>query len=318
MSDSKIISVVVPEYKGASMIGALLERLNKSLSTISENYEVILVNDCSPDDTWQEIKKFAAKDKRVIGLNLSKNYGEHYAISAGLKYARGEWIVVMDCDLQNRPEDIPALYAKAQEGFDIVHARRVHKQFGFWKKLSSLLFHSVYDWMSGHKSDNTIAEFGIYSKKVIVEYNKLKEVSRSFNFLIDFLGFRTTTIDVQHDARADEEGSSYTLLKLLKLAFNSIIADSNKPLRLAVGLGFTMSLVSGIMALYNVIAYFFDFAIVRGYTTTIFSIWFATGLLLFMMGILGLYIGKIFDQVKERPIFIVMETVNVEKDEQQN
>lgn len=318
MSDSKIISVVVPEYKGASMIGALLERLNKSLITISENYEVILVNDCSPDDTWQEIKKFAAKDKRVIGLNLSKNYGEHYAISAGLKYARGEWIVVMDCDLQNRPEDIPALYAKAQEGFDIVHARRVHKQFGFWKKLSSLLFHSVYDWMSGHKSDNTIAEFGIYSKKVIVEYNKLKEVSRSFNFLIDFLGFRTTTIDVQHDARADEEGSSYTLLKLLKLAFNSIIADSNKPLRLAVGLGFTMSLVSGIMALYNVIAYFFDFAIVRGYTTTIFSIWFATGLLLFMMGILGLYIGKIFDQVKERPIFIVMETVNVEKDEQQN
>lgn len=317
MSEKKIISVVVPEYKGASMMGALLERLDKSLSTISVNYEVILVNDCSPDDTWQEIKKFAAKDKRVIGLNLSKNYGEHYAISAGLKYAKGEWIVVMDCDLQNRPEDIPALYAKAQEGWDIVHARRVHKQFGFWKKLSSKVFHTVYDWMSGHKSDNTIAEFGVYSAKVIAEYNKLKEVSRSFNFLIDFLGYRSTTIDVQHDARADDEGSSYTLRKLLKLAFNSIIADSNKPLRLAVGLGFTMAFISGIMALYNVVAYFFDLAIVRGYTTTIFSIWFATGLLLFMMGILGLYIGKIFDQVKERPIFIVMETVNVEQDEQQ-
>lgn len=312
------ISVVVPEYKGASMIGALLERLDKSLINISKNYEVILVNDCSPDNTWEEIKRIAAKDKRVIGLNLSKNYGEHYAISAGLKYARGEWIVVMDCDLQNRPEDIPALYAKAQEGWDVVHARRVHKQFGFWKKLSSRVFHATYDWMSGHKSDNTIAEFGIYSAKVIAEYNKLKEVSRSFNFLIDFLGFRATTIDVQHDARADEGESSYTLRKLLKLAFHSIIADSNKPLRMAVGLGFTMAFVSVMLALYNVVAYFFDLAIVRGYTTTIFSIWFATGLLLFMMGVLGLYIGKIFDQVKERPIYIVMDTVNVEKDEEQD
>lgn len=295
-------------------MGLLLERIDKILAPITENYEVILVNDCSPDDTWQEIKKYAAKDKRVVGLNLSKNYGEHYAISAGLKYAKGEWVVVMDCDLQNRPEDIPALYAKAQEGWDVVHARRVHKQFGFWKKLSSTLFHAVYDWMSGHKSDDTIAEFGIYSAKVVAEYNKLKEVSRSFNFLIEFLGFRVTTVDVQHDARADEEGSSYTLKKLLTLAFNSIIADSNKPLRMAVSLGFVMSLVSLLMALYNVIAYFFDLAIVRGYTTTIFSIWFATGLLLFMMGILGLYIGKIFDQVKERPIFIVMESVNADEE----
>lgn len=312
--DKVLISIVVPEYKGASMMGLLLERIDKALSPITENYEVILVNDCSPDNTWQEINKYAAKDKRVVGLNLSKNYGEHYAISAGLKYAKGEWVVVMDCDLQNRPEDIPALYAKAQEGWDVVHARRVHKQFGFWKKLSSTLFHAVYDWMSGHKSDDTIAEFGIYSAKVVAEYNKLKEVSRSFNFLIEFLGFRVTTVDVQHDARADEEGSSYTLKKLLTLAFNSIIADSNKPLRMAVSLGFIMSAVSLLMALYNVIAYFFDLAIVRGYTTTIFSIWFATGLLLFMMGILGLYIGKIFDQVKERPIFIVMESVNTDEE----
>lgn len=314
MKESKKISVVVPEYKGASMLGLLLERLDKALISISENYEVILVNDCSPDNVWEEIKRFAEKDKRVIGLNLSKNYGEHYAISAGLKYAKGEWVVVMDCDLQNRPEDIPALYAKAQEGWDIVHARRVHKQFGFWKRISSHVFHAVYDWMSGRKSDESIAEFGIYSAKVIAEYNKLQEVSRSFNMLIDFLGFRVTSIEVQHDARADEEGSSYTLKKLLKLAFHSIIADSNKPLRMAVQLGFTISALSFFLALYNVIAYFFDLAIVRGYTTTIFSIWFATGMILSMLGILGLYIGKIFDQVKQRPIYIVMETVNADEE----
>ena len=315
MKYSRKISVVIPEYKGASIMGALLQRLDAALCTISDNYEIILVNDCSPDDTWSEIKRFAAQDKRIIGLNLSRNYGEHYAISAGLKYAKGEWVVVMDCDLQNRPEDIPALYQKAQEGWDIVHARRVHKQFGFWKRLSSKVFHRLYDQMSGRKSDETIAEFGIYSAKVIAEYNKLKEVSRSFNFLIDFLGFRVTAIDVQHDPRADEEGSSYTLGKLLTLAFHSIIADSNKPLYISVALGFGITVISFLLAIFNVVAYFFDSTVVPGYTTTIFSIWFATGILLLMMGIIGLYIGKIFDQVKQRPIFIVMETVNTEEEE---
>ena len=314
MNNSKLISVVIPEYKGATIIGELLERLDASLSPISADYEIILVNDCSPDDTWTEIKRFATRDKRIVGLNLSKNYGEHYAISAGLKYAKGEWIVVMDCDLQNRPEDIPALYQKALEGWDIVHARRVHKQFGFWKRMSSKLFHRFYDRLTGRTSDETIAEFGIYSAKVIAEYNKLIEVSRSFNFLIDFLGFRVTAIDVQHDARADDGPSSYSLRKLLKLGFHSIIADSNKPLYISVALGFAITGVSFLLAIINVIAYFFDSAVVRGYTTTIFSIWFATGIILLMMGIIGLYIGKIFDQVKQRPIFIVMESVNAEED----
>ena len=147
------------------------------------------------------------------------------------------------------------------------------------------------------------------------KYNKLKEVSRSFNFLIDFLGFRVTAIDVQHDPRADEEGSSYTLGKLLTLAFHSIIADSNKPLYISVALGFGITVISFLLAIFNVVAYFFDSTVVPGYTTTIFSIWFATGILLLMMGIIGLYIGKIFDQVKQRPIFIVMETVNTEEEE---
>lgn len=312
MTYGRKISVVIPEYMGESMLQELLERLHLNLRKITENYEIILVNDCSPDNVWESIKKVCEKDKQVIGLNLSKNYGEHYAISAGLRYAKGEWVVVMDCDLQNRPEDIPALYSKALEGWDVVHARRVHKQFGFWKKMSSTVFHACYDWMSGHKSDETIAEFGIYSGRVIAEYNKLIEVARSFNFLIEFLGFKVTTLDVQHDPRADEGGSSYTLTKLIKLATDSIIADSNKPLRMAVGIGFAMSLISFLLALYNVVAYYFELQVVRGYTTTIFSIWFACGLLLLMMGILGLYIGKIFDQVKSRPIFIVMDALNTE------
>ncbi len=314
MGQKKEISVVIPEYRGESMLNELLKRLHASLQTLTDSYEIIFVNDCSPDHVWDAIRQVCAVDKRVVGLNLSRNFGEHYAISAGLRYARGEWIVVMDCDLQNRPEDIPALYQKAKEGWDVVHARRVHKQFGLMKRLSSRVFHAVYDWMTGHTSDSSIAEFGIYSARIISEYNKLGEVARSFNFLIDYLGFRTTAIDVEHDARGDGGGSSYTFRKLFRLAMDSIIADSTRPLKLTVVAGFVMSFVSVAMALYNVVAYFFDFNRVRGYTTTIFSIWFTCGLLLFVMGILGLYIGRIFDQVKARPIFIVMDKLNVEED----
>ena len=308
------LSVVSPVYHGEKMLEELVQRIHAAIRPLMDDYDIILVNDCSPDDSWGKISEICAKDKQVKGINLSRNFGEHYAISAGLRYAKGEWIIVMDCDLQNRPEDIPALYQKAKEGWDVVHARRVHKQFGFWKRLSSKMFHAVYDWMTGHKSDSSIAEFGIYSARIIREYNKLGEVARSFNFLIEFLGFRVTAIDVEHNSRADGGGSSYTLRKLFRLAMDSIIADSTRPLKLAVVAGFTMSFVSVIMAAYNVIAYFFEFDIVRGYTTTIFSIWFACGLLLFMMGILGLYIGRIFDQVKARPIFIVMDELNVGED----
>ena len=163
MEKKKDISIVIPEYCGESMLTELLKRLHTTLQTLTDSYEIILVNDCSPDNVWEGIRQVCAVDKRVVGLNLSRNFGEHYAISAGLRYAKGEHIVVMDCDLQNRPEDIPALYKKAQEGWDVVHARRVHKRFGFWKRMSSRAFHAVYDWMTGHQSDPSIAEFGIYS-----------------------------------------------------------------------------------------------------------------------------------------------------------
>ena len=308
----KDISIVIPEYCGEPMLEELLKRLHATLQTLTDSYEIILVNDCSPDNVWEDICQVCAVDKRVVGLNLSRNFGEHYAISAGLHYAKGAYIVVMDCDLQNRPEDIPALYKKAQEGWDVVHARRMRKRFGFWKRLSSRAFHAIYDWMTGHHSDPSIAEFGIYSARIIREYNKLGEVARSFNFLIEYLGFRVTAIDVKHDPRADGGGSSYTFKKLFRLAMDSIIADSTRPLKGTVVAGFTMSFLSVIMALYNVIAYFLEFYTVPGYTTTIFSIWFACGLLLFMMGVLGLYIGRIFDQVKARPVFIVMDELNVE------
>lgn len=305
-----LISIVSPEYKGEKMVSELVRRIKESVSTIIDDFEIILVNDASPDNTWEEIEKECAVDSRVKGIDLSRNFGQHYAITAGLHYAKGEWVVVMDCDLQDRPEEIPNLYRKAMEGWDIVYARRAQRKDGFFKRMSSSLFHGVFDWFSGMKTDKSIANFGIYNQKVIVEYNKVPEKARSFGSIVGYLGFRITAIDVEHAERGEGK-SSYSLAKLLKLSFDITISNSNKPLRMAVAFGLIMSIVSFFLALYNLVAKCVGIIRVQGYTTTVFSIWFVGGLLLFVMGVLGLYIGKIFDQVKGRPLFVVRNLVNI-------
>ena len=309
MSNIKL-SIVSPVYRAEKMVHMLVERIVKSVSTITEDFEIILVNDASPDASWSVIEYECAQDKRVKGINLSRNFGQHYAITAGLNYAKGEWVVVMDCDLQDRPEEIPALYQKALEGYDIVYARRKQRQDKWLKRMTSRAFNSVLNRLSGLNKDKDVANFGIYHQRVIKEYNKIPEQSRSFGSLILYLGFRTAIIDVQH-AEREEGTSSYTLVRMLKLAFDVIISNSNKPLRMAVGLGFGMSVLSFLLALYNVVARIVGIISFPGYTTTIFSIWFVGGLMLFVMGVLGLYIGKIFDQVKGRPIYIVRNTINI-------
>ncbi len=311
MTKTPHISIVSPVYKGEKMVAELVRRNVESVGTITDDYEIILVNDASPDNSWDEIVKQCSLNPKVKGINLSRNFGQHYAITAGLHYAKGDWIVVMDCDLQDQPEEIPNLYKKAQEGFDIVYARRVVKHVGWWKRFSSVAFHKVFDWLSGLKTDPTIANYGIYKRCVIDEFNKMPERARSFPSLVSYLGFKDATIDVEQAERAEGK-SSYSLYKLFKLSFDVIVSNSNKPLRMAVGLGFGMAALSFLLALYNVIAKWIGIIQVSGYTTTVFSIWFVGGLLLFVMGILGLYIGKIFDQMKGRQLFIVRDKLNFE------
>lgn len=306
------ISIVSPIYRAENIVEELVRQIIKNVEPLTHDFEIVLVNDASPDHSWMKIREICRKDSRVKGINLSRNFGQHYAITAGLTYASGEWIVVIDCDLQDRPDEIPNLYAKALEGWDIVYARRVERLDGFWKKMSSRAFHKAYSYLSGSKSDRTIANFGIYKRKVILEYNKMTEKARSFPSLIAYLGFKTTAIDVAHSERY-EGSSSYTLSKLVRLTVDVLVSNSTKPLLLAVQFGFVISFISVLLALYNVIAYFTGINLVHGYTTTIFSIWFVGGMTIFVLGIVGLYIGKIFDEVKNRQLFIIDETINLEK-----
>ena len=141
------ISVVTPVYKAEGYLEELYERLKSSLEKITGDFEIIMVEDCGPDRSWEIIEGLCKKDGRVKGLALSRNFGQHYAITAGLDHAGGDWVVVMDCDLQDRPEEIPRLYEKAQEGFDIVHARRIRRKDSFFNRLSSSIFYKVFNYL---------------------------------------------------------------------------------------------------------------------------------------------------------------------------
>lgn len=306
-----LLSIISPEYRGEKSVAELVERITSSVSTITDDFEIILVNDASPDNTWSEIVRVCTNNEKVKGINLSRNFGQHNAITAGMTYAQGEWIVILDCDLQDKPEEIPHLFSKAQEGYDIVYARRVVKHVGWWKCFSSKAFHAVLDWLSGVQTDPAVGNFGIYHRKVVQAILSIPQQTRGLQTMLDIVGFKSSSIEVEQAESARGE-SSYTLRKLFRLAFNVILARTNKPLRMAVGIGFTMSALSFLLALYNLIAKWVGIIQLSGYTTTVFSIWFVGGLILFVMGILGLYIGQIFDQVKGHPWFIVDKTLNMD------
>lgn len=306
------LSVVSPIYKGEKMLHHLVERCEAAVSTITDDYELILVNDCSPDNSWEVLREICAKDKHVKAIDHSRNFGQHPAISTGLKYVTGDWIVVMDCDLQDRPEDIPALYAKTQEGWDVVFARRGERHDGFFKQLGGKIFHMFFRWLTGINTDKNIGNYCIFKRTYADEIARIPDQSRAFGTLIRHVGGKVTFIDVDRPQR--EEGTTgYTLGRLLKLAFENSISNSNKPLRMATYLGLIMSIVAGLLTIFQILAKLVGQNILLGYTSTIASIWFVGGLILFVLGMIGLYIGKIYDQVKGRPYSVVRETLNIDE-----
>lgn len=301
------ISVVTPVYGCSKSLDGLYKRLKNTLETIAEDFEIIMVNDASPDNAWESIKELAQKDTRVKGINLSRNFGQHRAITAGLDYAQGDWIVVMDCDLQDQPEEIIKLYNKASEGYDIVFGRRVERKDGFFKKLGSKVFYKIYDYFTESKIDNTIANFSIISRKVLNSLNKLREQNRMYPLFINWIGFKRTEINIEHASREDGK-SAYTFSKLINLAIDSIVSQSNKPLRLSIKLGFLVSFMSLIYSFWLIVRYLTFSIPVEGWTSVMVSIYFIGGLLFSNMGILGLYIGKVFDEIKNRPLYLIQET----------
>lgn len=297
-----LLSIVSPVYKAENILEELILRIKSSISEIE--FEVILVDDGSPDNSWSKIEELASFHPEIRGIKLSRNFGQHYAITAGLDAAQGEWIVVMDCDLQDRPEEIPCFLEKANQGYDVVLGKRTNRQDGFFKKIYSKIFYRTLAWLTGSQQDETIGNFGIYRRKVINEIIQMRESIRYFPTMVKWVGFKQTTLNIIHEKR--EEGkSNYNFKKLFNLALDIMLAYSDKPIRLTVKLGMLIALTGFLFALFTLYRYLNGEIIVAGYASLIISIWVLTGVLLVTLGMVGLYIGKTFEGVKNRPIYII-------------
>ena len=298
------IAVVVPVYRAEKIIGELCKRLISSLSEITADFEIILVDDRSTDNSWKKIKENTLKDDRIKGYLLSKNFGQHHAITAGIDKSNADWVVVMDCDLQDRPEEIVKLHNKAMQGFDIVLALRKNRKDHLLKKMSSKLFYLILSFFSGMKFNGEVGNFGIYNKKVVDNIKEMREPFRFFVSSVKWTGFDSATIDVKHDKRFEGK-STYDYKKLISLGFNIIISYSNKLLKMMIFFGILFSFLSLLIIIYNFYLKFTDQITELGYTSIITSIWFLAGIILSSIGILGIYIGKIYDGIKNRPLYII-------------
>lgn len=301
------LSIVTPVYKAEGCLEELYRRLVAALEPLTRDFEIIMVEDCGGDRSWDIIRRLAQADPRVKGLQFSRNFGQHYGITAGLDVAEGDWVVVMDCDLQDRPEEISRLHAKALEGYDVVLARRSGRTDGLVKRALSWGFYQVLSWLADTEYDSAAGNFRIISRKVVLACRSMREQLRFFSGLVNWMGFPTAAIEVSHATRHDGK-STYTFGKLWKLAADTIIAYSDKPLRLAVRFGFAMSLLAFVAGLYILIHAALYGSPLVGWPSLFVSVYFIGGIIISILGVLGIYMGKTFDEAKKRPLYIVMNT----------
>lgn len=306
------ISVVIPVYGCRAAIPELHRRLCESLEKISKAFEIILVDDYCPQNSWEEIQKVCEKDKRVIGIHMARNFGQIRAITAGLDKSRGDWVVVMDCDLQDRPETIPELYQKAQEGYDVVFARREGRKDSAITKFLSKCFYKVYDYFTDGTFDSSICNFSISKRKVIDYYCRMREQNRAYTMFIRWLGFKQTAIDMPADERFEGK-SSYNLKRKLKMAFEIITSQSNKPLLFSAKLGFVSAFLALIYIIYLVFREIILGDVLVGWTSIVASIYLMGGIILCAIGVVGIYVGNIFNEAKNRPLYVIDECLNAKE-----
>lgn len=303
------VSVVIPVYRAEKILPELCRRLVAVLESTQRPFQIVLVDDRSQDRSWEVLRKMAELYPSIVAIRLSRNFGQHYAITAGLDVAVGEWTVVMDCDLQDAPEEIPSLLSVAEAGCDIVLARRSVRHGGWLKRIASRLFYAVFNLMSGYHMDPSVGSFRVMRRTVVNAYRGMRETSRLFGGMIEWLGFETAYVDVNHNARYEGQ-STYRFRSMAKLAIDGMIAFSNRPLYFSIGVGILMSLASATFGVAWIIRYAFGSAPgVPGWLSIISLTTLIGGLILLNLGILGIYIGRIYEQTKGRPLYVVDQMV---------
>lgn len=300
------VSVVSPVYGCSGCLEELVDRVQRALAGRRGGFEILLVDDASPDGAWSRIAELASTRPWVRGLRLARNFGQHYAIAAGIEHARGEHVVVMDCDLQDLPEEIPRLLDAMAPGVEAVFARRIDRRDGVLKRFGSWAFFRVLSWMTGVQQDHATANFGAYSRRVIDVLNAMPERERCFPLMVKWTGLQAAMLDVEHAPRSSGR-SGYSLKRLMRLAAGIVLSYSDKPLRIVVRLGLLFAAVGLSFAVLSTVRFFSGDVQVAGYTSIIASIWLVGSVIVSSLGIVGLYVGRLFVDTKGRPYYIVAQ-----------
>ena len=302
------ISIVSPVYKAENIINELVAKVSEEVFKLTTKFDIILVEDASPDNSWNKIKELCSKHSFVKGIKFSRNFGQHNAIAAGILEAKGDLIVLMDCDLQDDPKHIELLVDQFKLGNEIVYTTRIKRKHTFFKYITARIYNSLFKIVADKNFDLNVGSLVLFSKKVKDEFLKLTEHYKLYIQSLKWLGFKHVYIPVEHRERFEGE-SSYKLKDLIKLALQGWVSNSEKLLYISIKLGFAFSLIS-ILAIIYVFYKSFTIGFDPGWPSLICVILLCTGVILISLGVLGIYIGKIFNEVKNRPLFIIDKKIN--------
>jgi glycosyltransferase involved in cell wall biosynthesis len=300
------ISLVIPLLNEAGNINELIKRLKSTIEKLGKSWEIVLVDDGSTDNTFQKIKEFASGDPRIIGLSLSRNYGQQIALIAGLHETRGKLIITLDADLQHPPELIPRLIEVQAEGFDIVNTKRVeHQGTGRFKKWSSAGFYALLNRLSDIKLEPGSADFRLFTRPALNAFLAFPEKDRFNRGLVVWMGFKQGVVSYVAPPRTQGQ-TNYTLKKMMRLGLDGITAFSSKPLRISAYLGVVTTIIGLLYVIYALIAFLTGHTS-PGWTSLIAVVVLLGGVQLLCIGIIGEYIARIYNESKNRPLFFIQD-----------
>lgn len=299
------VSVVVPVYGCAGSVDELVRRVEASLEPVAGEVEIVLVDDRSPDGGWAVLERLARTHPRVRAIRLSRNFGQHAAITAGLARARGRWIAVMDCDLQDPPEELPRLYERAQEGFDIVFGRRRREHSPLPRTLLSRVYFRIMKVATRTEIEPDYGTLSMVSSRVREEFLRVTDRNRHYLFVLYWLGFERTSIDYTVAERVDGS-SSYSWRTLVRHAVQGVFFQTTALLRWVVYGGFGVAVAGAGLGIYLVVSRITGHAY-PGWTSLMVALLVIGGLIILTTGVIGLYVGEIFNEVRARPLFVIDE-----------
>ena len=305
-----LISVVAPCYNDAGNVAELVRRLNVVSSQMGIPFEIIIVDDRSPDGAWSVIRDLSRQYDNLNGYRLSKNCGQHIAITAGIAHSHGDYVVIMDGDLQDLPEEIPALFAKIREGYDLVFTVRKSRQDHFMRKIVSMAYRYVINKLSGLSMPYNISMMRIFTREFADYYLEISEKHRSLGALFSWMGFKQTHVVVDHGQRFSGR-TNFSPWKLLVRAYNNISSFSTIPIAVIGFMGMIISAVSFLFGLTILIRFLIGTASGQpGWPSLICVISFSTGMIMLSLAVIGKYIANIYSEVLDRPLYMIAETTD--------